>query len=399
VRWLAPLLLVSACAPDFTEPWETDTPRLLGARVEVEGFPERPRPTLNERFALRFGIALPLRGWDTPLANRYGFDLSLCLGFLSDTGVLTCLGEQQFTPTVTPVSDNEVVVSGLSLDLSGLAALGITPEQLLSQAALTEIDRLALFGVFCVDGDPERVPNTVAGEDAPSALYRCLPRPGAAFSDATTFSLSVFFDRGVAAEANRNPSFACDPAALTSACNAGTVVGSEPVVPGAFVIAKPEPKRGTGVREVLAWPARDPNSPLPWDNCAADPALIQIRADTGEHALRVRFDPSDREEYAYTLRVNGRPEARTGREALTLTHQVTLEGGELNRFDSKLDSGDPDAEAEISFRWTPPEKGKDLESIPDSGRLVRFSFTLRDERGGVDFAFREVCLLPALRGG
>jgi hypothetical protein len=403
VRWLAPLLVVAAaCAPDFTDPWQTSEPRLLGAQVQAAN--GSTRPTLGEPFSLRFGIALPSAemlpsgNWPTPLANRYSFDVSLCLGFLSSSGALTCLGEQDFTPTVTPLSDYEVLVSGLSLDLSGLSALGLTPDQLLSGAALTDVDRLALFGVFCVDGTPERVPNTVAGEDAPSALYRCLPGPSATFADATTFSLSVFFDRGIPAEANRNPSFACDPAAPASVCNTGTVVGSEPVVPGTFVIAKPEPEKGTGPREVLAWPARDPTSPLPWQNCAADPSLIQIRGDSGEHSLRVRFDPSDREEYSYSIDVNGRPETRMGREALTLTHQVTMKAGQLNRFDSKLDSGDPESEAEISFRWTPPEKGKDLESIPDSGRLVRFSFTLRDGRGGVDFASREVCLLPALRG-
>ncbi|HEX5656347.1 MAG TPA: hypothetical protein VFX59_04090, partial [Polyangiales bacterium] len=390
-------LFVSACAPDFTEAWETSEPRLLGARVEAAD--GSPRPKLGDPFSLRFGIALPSGNWPTPLASRYGFDVSLCLGFLSDNGVLTCLGEQQFTPTVTPLSDSEVLVSGLALDLSGLGALGLTPSQLVSGAALTEIDRLALFGVFCVDGDPERVPNTVAGDDPPSALYRCLPRAGASFTDATTFSLSVFFDRGIASEANRDPAFACDPAAPTSACSAGTVIAGEPQVPGTFVIAKPKPKKGTGLREVVAWPARDPASPLPWDNCAADPSLVQIRGDSGEHSLRARFDPSDREDYSYVLQVNGRPETRTGREALTLTHQVTLQAGKLNRFDSKLDSGDPDSEAEISFRWTPPEKGNDLESIPDSGRLVRFSFTLRDERGGIDFTTREVCLLPALRGG
>ncbi len=396
MRWAALMVLLSACAPDFVEPWETSEPRLLGARVEVDGDVTRPRPKLGERFSLRFGLAMPSGPWPTPLADRYGFATSLCFGFLSSSGVLSCVGEQDFTPTVTPVRDNEVIVSGLSLDLSGLAALGIAPEQLAAGAALSEIDRLALFGVFCVDGAPERVPGTSASKDPPSAMYRCAPKPGATFTDATTFSLSVYFDRGLPGDGNQNPSFSCDPAAPSSACNAGTVLRDEPVVPGSFVIAKPSPKSGT--REVLAWPARDPNAPLPWDSCAADPSLIQIRADSGEHSLRARFDPSDREEYSYSIPVNGQPQTRMGREALTLTHQVTLRGGKLNRFDSKLDSGDPDDQAEISFRWTPPEKGADLTSIPDTGRLVRFSFTLRDERGGVDFATRELCLLPALQG-
>lgn len=398
MRWPALLLVLSACAPDFVEPWHTSEPRLTGARVEVAGDATRPRPRLGEAFSLRFGIALPAGSWPTPLVDRYGFALSLCFGFLTTSGVLSCVGEQELAPTITPIRDNEVVLSGLALDLSGLATLGITPEQIAAGSALTEIDRLALFGVFCVDGTPERVAGTSATTDAPSALYRCLPKPGATFTDATTFTLSVYFDSGVAGGSNRDPSFACDPASPTSACNVGTIVGDEPVVPGAFVIAKPQPKRGTGAREVIAWPNRGPDAPLPWDNCVADPTLIQIRGKSGEHSLRVRFDPSDREQYTYSIPVNGTPQTRMGREALTLTHQITLQAGDLNRFESKLDSGDPDDQAEISFRWTPPDKGDDLDSIPDSGRLVRFSFTLRDERGGVDFATREVCLLPALPG-
>jgi hypothetical protein len=399
--WSLLALALFACAPDFAEQWEVDEPRLMGARVEVEGAPTRSRPKIEERFSLRFKISLPSGNWPTPLAGRYAFDISLCLGFLSSSGVLACLGEQRFMPTVTPIDDNEVLVSGIGLDLGALAAqLGITPGEFAQDnqmVAPTDVDRLALFGVFCVDGAPERVPNTVAGRDAPSALYRCLPRPGASFTDATTFTLSVYFDRGLPTDTNQNPSFACDPAAPSSPCNAGTQVAGEPTVPGSFVIARPK-KEGVQ-REVLAWPVRDAAAALPWDNCAADATLPQVRANSGEHTLRARFDPGDREDYTYTIPFNGVPETRSGREALTLTHAITLEAGELNRSLSKLDPEDDDAQAEISFRYTPPKKGKSADSIPDSGRLVRFYFTLRDERGGVDFTTRELCLLPALRGG
>jgi hypothetical protein len=397
--WVTLALCLCACAPHFVEEWQVNEPRLTGARVEVDGDPTRPRPKLGEAFSLRYQISLPSGTWPTPLADRYAFALALCLGFQASSGVLVCLGEQQLTPTVTPVNDNQVLLAGLKLDLSGLNALGITPDELASGAGeLAQIDRLTLFGVFCVDGTPERLPGTVAGKTDPSQLYRCMPRADATFTDATPFTLSVFLDRGLPEDANRDPAFACDPAAPDSPCNAGTMLKNEPIVPGEFVIAKPAPTEGTGMREVLPWPARKPEQPLPWDNCAADSTLIQIRAKTGEHTLRARFDPSDREPYSYVIPYNGQPQTRMGREYLTLTHEITLQAGKLNRFTSKLDSGDPDAQGEISFRWTPPEKGSDVSSIPDTGRLVRFYFTLRDERGGVDFSTRELCLLPALRG-
>ncbi|HEY6878695.1 MAG TPA: hypothetical protein VI299_11785, partial [Polyangiales bacterium] len=158
MRWALLLLFaVAACAPDFTEQWETNEPRLMGARVEVEGDPSRPRPRLDERFSLRMKISLPSGNWPTPLADRYAFDVSLCLGLLSSRGQLACLGEQRLTISSTTIDENEVLLSGLGLDL---AALGFTPEQIAQSTELgdlSDIDRFALFGVFCVDGAPERV--------------------------------------------------------------------------------------------------------------------------------------------------------------------------------------------------------------------------------------------------
>jgi len=388
-------LPLAGCAAELTEAWEVIEPRLMGARIEVEGAPERPRPHLTERFSLRQFIALP-GPLESPLASRYSMDAALCLGFQTPAGSAACIGEQELDPMVTTISDTEVLLSGLSLDVGGIAAPaelppGIDPSKL---AELVDLDRLALYGVLCVDGRAERVTDKHIDEDATSELFRCVDNTGAKFPEANAFSISVLLDRDRPIDRNSNPFFACDPAAPDSACALGVPRPGEALVPGSFVIARPKVAKST-TRELLSWPARDPSLPLPWQDCASDPTLLKLPSNSGEHTLRARFDPSDREQYQYEIESNGVKVVRQDREALLLSHAITSGGGELDRFFSKLDPGDPDSEAEISFAYTPPKQSKNAEDrIPENGRLVRFYFTLRDERGGVDYTTRELCVVP-----
>lgn len=400
-RALLMCALASGCAADFTEPWEVIEPRLMGARVEVEGDATRTRPRLTERFSLRQYIAPPGPS-ETPLASRYGMDLAICLGVRTPTGELVCVGEQNLDPTVTVVSDTEVLLGGLGLDLSSLPTnlpelpMGTDPAML---AELAELDRMVLFGVLCVDGRAERVLERPVQDSPPSQLFRCVDNQSARFPAASTFTISVLLDRGRPFDGNRNPSFACDPAAPDSACTLGVVRDGEPRVPGSFVIARPKQPNVPG-REVLAWPARDPALPLPWVGCASDETIPKVAAGSDEHTLRARFDPADREQYQYEMESNGVPVLRSDREALTLSHALTEHGGELSRFDSRLRPDEVDGAAEISFAYRPPKQSDDpAKNIPVVGKLVRFYFTLRDERGGVDFTTRELCLVPAPQRG
>lgn len=386
--------LLVGCAAEFTEPWEVTEPRLMGARVEVEGASERPRPRINERFALRQYIALP-GPLETPLASRYSIDVALCLGFKAPSGELVCLSEQELDPAVTVVSETEILISGLGLDLASIELppelpSGLDPNML---AELAGLDRLVLFGALCVDGRVERVAEKSIDDHPPSELFRCVDNATSPFPDASTFTISVILDRDRRPlDENRNPSFECE--APDSACALGVERAGEPRVPGAFVVAKP-PIPGSDLREVVPWPARDPNLPLPWNGCASDPSLLQVATGSGEHTLRARFDPSDRELYQYEIESTGVIEVRTDRESLLLSHALTRGGGELDRYFSKLYPEEPDAEAEISFTYTPPKQSAEGElRVPENGRLVRFYFTLRDERGGLDFTTRELCLVP-----
>jgi hypothetical protein len=147
---------------------------------------------------------------------------------------------------------------------------------------------------------------------------------------------------------------------------------------------------------VVPWPAIDNNLALPWDSCVGNPSLLQVRVDSGEHTMRMRFDPGDRERYIEEIKVNGEPSTRETREALAVTHAATTMGGSVSRFDSLLAADETDPNAEVSVGYTPPDSnGKGDHKVPENGRLVRFYFTVRDQRGGIDYAVRELCLVPA----
>lgn len=392
---LSLVLLLSGCANDFIEAYEVAEPRLMGVKVEVQDDVDNPRPHLGQSFSLRQYIAVP-GPQSTPLQGRYAMALSLCLGFKTAIGTLACLDDQDLAPVLTPVSDTEVLLSGLHLDLSSLGLpAGPGKIDIASFPQLKDLDRLALFGVFCVDGTPERVPGKSVQKDAPSQVFRCTNNAAAKYPDPTTFTLSVFLDRGLATDANRNPAFACDPSTPDSPCFVGVQKDGEPMMGGAIVLVSPKPKQAGALRTVTAWPWLDPNT-LPERGCASVPDLLQVHAGADAHIIRVRFDPSDRETYMEQISINGVPSMRAQRESLDLTSALTIKGGELGEFESLILGSELDAKGQISVSYTPPKQSADpLANIPQDGRLVRFYFTLRDQRGGLDYTQRALCLVPA----
>ena len=86
---------------------------------------------------------------------------------------------------------------------------------------------------------------------------------------------------------------------------------------------------------------------------------------------------------------------REQRESLDLTSALTYKGGDLGEFESLLLGTETDAQADIAVSYKPPKQSDEpLEHVPPEGRLVRFFFTLRDQRGGVDYTQRALGLLP-----
>lgn len=399
-------LLASGCAADLPEQWEIRDVRLLGAKVEVAGDPTRPRPKLEEAFSIRQYVAVP----EPVQAPRYDVAAIMCLAFRAPGGDLTCVGEQALPLTVQTLGDGEVTFGPMQLDLAAVnAGIGeLTPnipagvslgaDEIRLLATQFGVDRIAVFGALCAEGRAEQIPGTSARKDDPGKLFRCVGDGGEAL-EGNAFTLSVLLDLGRAFDANHNPSFACD-ASAPSPCVDGVALPGEARVPGPIVLALPTADE-TAPREVVAWPEPNPGAPLPWDDCAADPSVVKVAAGSGDHQIRLRFDPSDRENYQYEIRDNGVFALQSERESVVVANALTFRGGELSRYYSTINGSVADAEAETSLRYTPPLGEKDSDDdgiVPTSGRLVRFYFLLRDQRGGVDTTTRVLCLVPGSGG-
>jgi hypothetical protein len=114
---------------------------------------------------------------------------------------------------------------------------------------------------------------------------------------------------------------------------------------------------------------------IPVGPCAGAPDAPVVQAGAKDVKVHIRFDDSEREALS------------EGREGLLLSHLVS--SGELERQYSSLDPGEP-APKDLTVEFTAP--GRD--AVDASGRLVRIFFVLRDDRGGMSFAVRSICIRP-----
>ncbi|NOY92244.1 MAG: hypothetical protein GXP55_13705 [Deltaproteobacteria bacterium] len=98
--------------------------------------------------------------------------------------------------------------------------------------------------------------------------------------------------------------------------------------------------------------------------------------------LKLTAAPGSRETFSA---LRGVPPAPTQRTEDLQVSLLTTAGS----FERLFDFFD-DRNAEVAQDWTPPA----LDDVAVDGTLVRFTFTLRDGRGGFDAATRAICLLP-----
>jgi hypothetical protein len=406
-------ITLSACNADLTMPWEIEGPHIYGSRIEVVGDSDRAMPAFGESFILH-QYMVGAEELTEPFDQRFDMKLAVCVGLQAPNGALVCAQGFDLETKSTVVSGTELVTEPIIVPpLDGLLP-NLPPEV---QEFIGEINQVAIVGAVCVQGTAERVAGTTLEENAPSELFRCNSRPESIYKAPLAFQTTVWLDNGggikasadggiepladggteeVTTTPNHNPSFACDPGAPMSPCNAGVIHEPESIVAGPIVLVGPaDPKKPKETpRGVQAWNPY-PSAELPRTNCAGDPGLPQVRVGSGEHLIRVRLDPSDREDYKYQAEEYGRIVIKDARELIQVSHSLTAFGGELARYTSVVERDDDDAMAETEVAYTPPKKNPgDEGAVPESGRLVRFYFALRDFRGGFDFVARELCLLP-----
>jgi hypothetical protein len=383
---LVPLVLaLSACDNNFTLPSEVGGPRLIGVRLEPQADPERAWPRVGEDFTLRWRVARKGKPTDLPLDEQLTGGIALCVGAVLPTGTLFCAQEIDLDelglkkPNVVPNSDDLEMPITLAFDPKAFG-----------------LDRVLLFGALCVDGEIERVKGKKVGDDPANELYRCKNNDDAELKTPLAFTSSFFVDdEDDDVPANRHPLFTCDAEDEDGLCAKGAKRKGEQRLGGSFVIALPNENDSKADKKVVAWPASAlPAEELPWTDCKDASDVLKVRAGTDEHVIRVRFDPSDREPYQAIATVNGEPVVRKKREELQIAHAASKGGGQLSRYYSVISGEAEDDEAELEVDYLPPEAdSKEAKDIPSGGLLVRFHFVARDQRGGVDFATRELCLL------
>lgn len=386
LSWVAALCAAtaSACAPDFIEQWEVTKPRLSIAKIIVDGDTEgRSRPQPGETFSIHFYMLSPERP-----QTDYTADVTICAGTTLPDGTLACYQEIPLSGLgAEPYQgDDELVISGLMVPP--------LPDDL--PPPFDTIASISMFGAMCVDGQVERVPGKSPATDAVPSLFECTDNDHATYQLPLPFTLSVGLDRGQTGSLNHNPSFACAEDEPDSPCHQGVEHEVDDEIlrtPGAIVLQLAEEEADGEARE-LVWEPSGPVTELPWDNCA-ETELTKVHANGDANKIFVRLDASDRESYEREVKVNGEPQTEARREELVVSHAITTKGGKLSSFSSVLHFEEEDAKAEVDFEYAPPHQSdKADELIPDSGRLVRFFFTVRDQRGGVDFTTRELCILP-----
>ncbi len=127
----------------------------------------------------------------------------------------------------------------------------------------------------------------------------------------------------------------------------------------------------------------------PWDACRSDEsALPTARAGGADPAITLLYPEGARERSIQGEAVQGETEQQ---EELLISHFTTL--GAMSRKFSVLDADAPEG-ALLEVEWDVSEdqlEGK----VGAEGALTRFYFITRDQQGGVSWAERYACLLPA----
>lgn len=216
---------------------------------------------------------------------------------------------------------------------------------LTAPATLGDGDGVLILGVICADGEP------AAGTDG-------LPTCSGGAPSQTNVALLV--PLASADEANRRPTLDSDAARLDDL--AWNDIGdAEPALHGCGTLGE------------------TPSLPH---------VVVPQGADAPELTIAIATRSTDRE--SYTAIAGDPPSPRELRETLQLSSYATA--GELSTQFSFIEADDEAEVPTAELTWTAPA----FETLPPDGLRVRFTFVLRDGRGGLDATTRAVCAVPAI---
>lgn len=344
---LASVLVVAAplaaCEGDLPKATEIARMRVLGARFEVEGDPERATPEPGERVRVSLPTVFPSLDEDTD-------DVQMLL--------IGCTAPTRFTGGL-PICQELIDAAASGVDPTD--SLPMIDEKLRCADLPLRTVRRGAISLHCVKGEPQ-VELTVPDDfDAEGLLVRgVVCEHGTPFIDPEDPRL-----------------FGCEDEGAEAILVHGTMRVQQS---RADENQNPDPDALEVLREGVAWPAYDPDALPPEEGCArrasadfSEPVHLVV---TGEHAITLRYDADAREE------VDGAPE--------DLEISVYTTAGEMERRFTLFRGSDrgTDGVLESELFWDPPSAGE----LPRSGQLARFFITIRDQRGGFAMTSRAVCV-------
>ena len=224
-------LSAAACDDPLKATEIVEEPRVLAARVEVDGDPGRAAPHPGERASVRFLVAAP------ELEPALGFALVACRAAPANVGLARCAGPVFAEQALL---EPEPVAPQIEFELPEPVNEAATP-------------RLLVKGVICANGSP-----------------RVTESPSTCASGDQTLAVTLEVDLATPAEANQNPSF--DAAELS--------IDGEPLTPP---LSLPGACAGAGLREVPAGSVH--RFELRFAESARDPLLRSNDADPAVESL------------------------------------------------------------------------------------------------------------------
>lgn len=346
------LLFLVACSESFLPAWAVQDLRVVGARVEVDGQPERARPDPGDEVEVSMLVVdlgapppppeMPDIPALTPALLQWAFAACVPEATLIGPPICRdvlqpcdgCLGTPPPDRFDFPVVRFEV------------------PSETELEAA--QADRVVLQGVVCIHGVPslDAIQRFLLGQS--DDLVPCVqdpdvtPRPGDPEPEGRFVSTSVFIEP-TPEDPNLNPEI------LNVTLN-----GSAWPPPYHEGVPRTAPREG----------CVDDLEPLTDEERAAHPVA-------GSQPSSINLFMTNESLQSYMV------------GDMTLTEEIQVswltDGGGLERTFSFIS----EKPATVLTQWQPfPE-------VSEDGVLVRFTFVTRDGRGGTDWVERGLCVLPA----
>jgi hypothetical protein len=342
--------LVLGCADDLPKATEIVHMRMLGAKLEVVGDETRATPKPGEQVKVTFDTVFPTQRGSTRD---------------SQTLLISCTAPTRYTGGIAICQEFLDAAKGAdSMDVQSALAMGGSTKLRCSNLPGPRVESGGV-ALQCLAGAP--------------ALTLDVRKD---FSAARMLFLGVICENGTPlVDVN-------DPALFSCEHNSGETVRVNGLIPIQHTKADVNHNPSLGDLEIVMDPYTKPwlapAGKLPADNMCrsdeqpdqSDPLTLPY-ADPGDHKLLLSYDGSAREKVDGEL------------EELELTIYTTA-GGMERRFTlwTGTDELNKQGELESDLDWDPPAAA----GLPSSGKLVRFFITLRDQRGGFDFAERAACL-------